>query len=210
MKTVGYARVSTDDQNTGLQIDALERAGCDSILEDRGHSGTILAKKRPALNFALETLVEGDVLVVWRLDRLGRSLADLISTVQELSDRGIGFRSLSDSIDTTTAAGKFFFHVMGAMAQFERDLISERTKAGLEAARVRGAKIGRPRSVDPEFLRLAAMRIGAGERVNAVAGDLGVSRVTLWRELKGLAEADGVQFRRWKRHPDASRAASDS
>lgn len=139
MSLIGYARVSTTEQNTSLQTDALREAGCSRIYED-----TISGAKseRPGLASTLDYLREGDVLVVWRLDRLGRSLPHLIETIGILASRGVGFRSLTENIDTTTPGGRFFFHIFGALGQFERDLISERTRAGLTAAAARGRKGG--------------------------------------------------------------------
>ena len=128
---IGYARVSTTDQKAELQIDALKAAGCQRVFTDKA-SGSLTS--RPQLDRMLDHLREGDVVVVWRLDRLGRSLKNLIALVEDLADRGVGFRSLSESIDTTTANGKLFFSIMGALAEFERELIRERTMAGLEAA----------------------------------------------------------------------------
>src|SRR3954469_23048251 len=139
---IGYARVSTDDQNLDMQRDALEKAGCEQIYTDRV-SGT--KDNRPGLTVALSHLRSGDTLVVWRLDRLGRSLRHLIDTVTTLKERGIHFRSLQEQIDTATSGGKLVFHFFGALAEFERDLIRERTQAGLEAARARGKVGGRPR-----------------------------------------------------------------
>ena len=126
---VGYARVSTQEQNLDLQIKALNDAGCDKVFRDKGISG--VQNNRPQLKKALKAVQSGDVLVVWKLDRLGRSLGHLIETASELKQRGIGFASISESIDTTTPGGKLFFHMMGALAEFERDLIDERTKAGI-------------------------------------------------------------------------------
>ncbi len=139
---IGYARVSTDEQSVALQIDALERAGCGRIFCDNGLSGVL--RSRPALDEALSHVRAGDTLVTWRLDRLGRSLSHLISLVGDLEKRGIAFKSLSEAIDTSTAGGRLQFHMMGALAEFERSLISERTKAGMAAARIRGIRIGRP------------------------------------------------------------------
>lgn len=139
---VGYARVSTDEQSLDLQLDALQRDGCDRVYHDRGLSGA--TADRPALGLALKALREGDVLVVWKLDRLGRSLAHLISIIVALERRGVGFRSISEAIDTTSASGRLLFHIMGALAEFERALISERTRAGMNAARARGVHVGRP------------------------------------------------------------------
>src|SRR5687767_10921435 len=139
---IGYARVSTQEQTLDLQRDALMQAGCDRVFTDTV-SGS--QDERPGLSDALSHLRAGDTLVVWRLDRLGRSLRHLIETVTELSQRGIGFRSLTEQIDTTTSGGKLVFHVFGALAEFERDLIRERTQAGLRAARARGRTGGRPK-----------------------------------------------------------------
>ncbi|WP_440583783.1 recombinase family protein [Xenorhabdus bovienii] len=139
MALIGYARVSTTEQNTALQKDALHKAGCERIFEDIV-SGT--KAERPGLTAALAYLREGDVLTVWRLDRLGRSLPHLIEVISTLEACGVGFRSLTESIDTTTSGGRLIFHVFGALGQFERDLIRERTKAGLTAAATRGRKGG--------------------------------------------------------------------
>ena len=142
---VGYARVSTHDQNLSLQLDALGRAGCQKIYQDQMSS---MKADRPGLQEALSYLRSGDTLVVWRLDRLGRSLKHLIEMVNLLEEQGIGFQSLQESIDTTTSGGRLVFHIFGALAEFERNLIQERTQAGLQAARARGRKGGRPRSLD--------------------------------------------------------------
>lgn len=148
---VGYARVSTVEQDLALQLDALQRVGCERTFEDTA-SGA--ASSRPHLDACLDISASGDTLVVWRLDRLGRSLRHLIDVVAELERRAVGFRSLTEGIDTTTAAGRMTFHVFGALAEFERDLIRERTMAGLEAARARGRKGGRPASMTEESWRL--------------------------------------------------------
>jgi DNA invertase Pin-like site-specific DNA recombinase len=140
---VGYARVSTVEQNLALQLDALRSAGCKKIFQDR-LSGSV--RERPQLVRALKSLKPGDTLVTWRLDRLGRSLHHLLYLMKELNDGGIAFRSLSESIDTATASGRLLFHVMGALAEFERSLISERTKAGMASAKRRGKRLGRPPS----------------------------------------------------------------
>src|SRR5947209_797764 len=152
---IGYARVSTQDQTLNLQLDALNKAGCNRIFTDT-ISGSI--QERKGLEEALSFVRPGDSLVVWRLDRLGRSLKHLIETIGQLNRKGIGFRSITESIDTTTSSGKLVFHVFGALAEFERDLIRERTKAGLAAARMRGRLGGRPRSGaldNPKKLALA-------------------------------------------------------
>ncbi|AJY27246.1 hypothetical protein BTM_6112 (plasmid) [Burkholderia thailandensis 34] len=145
---IGYARVSTDEQNIELQIDALERAGCDIILSDRGVSGAEF--HRPGLDAALEKAMKGDTFVVWRLDRLGRSLGKLIDLINFLARRGVDFVSLNESINTASSGGRLVFHMMGALAEFERSLISERTRAGLAAARARGKQIGRRRQLTPD------------------------------------------------------------
>ncbi len=149
---VGYTRVSTIEQHVALQEDALNKAGCGKIFHDSA-SGT--KTDRPGLAAALEFVREGDVLVVWRLDRLGRSLLHLLETVNSLAARGIGFKSLSEAIDTTTSGGRLVFQIFGAMAEFERNLIKERTQAGLNAARSRGRKGGRPRLLDDQKAALA-------------------------------------------------------
>jgi DNA invertase Pin-like site-specific DNA recombinase len=147
---IGYARISTIDQNLNLQLDALNAAGCEAIYQDAGISGA--KAKRPGLTRALKRLSSDDVLMVWKLDRLGRSMRHLIELTTVLDEKGIGFRSLSDAIDTSTPGGKLYFHLMGAFAEFERSLISERTKAGMAAAKARGVKMGRPRRVLPADL----------------------------------------------------------
>ena len=136
---IGYARVSTIDQNLALQLDALQKAGCEKIFEDKASGGRV---DRPGLQEALEYARERDTVLVWRLDRLGRSLKHLIEMVTQLNERGVGFRSLQEAIDTTTSGGKLIFQIFGALAEFERNLIQERTQAGLEAARARGRKGG--------------------------------------------------------------------
>jgi DNA invertase Pin-like site-specific DNA recombinase len=182
MKTfIGYARVSTDDQNADLQRDALKKAGCIKVFTDKA-SGSLAS--RPQLDRMLDQLRPDDVVVVWRLDRLGRSLKNLIALVEDLAEKGVGFRSLSESIDTTTASGKLFFSVMGALAEFERDLIRERTNAGLAAARARGRVGGRPPVMTPEKVKVARQLYDSKEHtVEAIAKTLGVSRKTVYRHL---------------------------
>ena len=158
---IGYARVSTLEQNLDLQEDALKAAGCKKIYTDK--TGGAKAD-RPGLERALADVRPGDSLVVWKLDRLGRSLKHLIETVTDLSERGVGFRSLQEAIDTTTSGGKLIFHVFGALAEFERDIIRERTLAGLAAARARGRKGGRPRHLDDKKKRHCAKKLGKGGR----------------------------------------------
>ena len=142
---IGYARVSTDDQNLSLQTRALDAAGCTRIFTDKGISGA--RGSRPGLNAALLALEKGDTLVVWRLDRLGRSLIHLVRLLDELGKKGIHFHSLTENLDTNSAGGRLIFHIMAALAEYERSLISERTKAGMQAAKARGVHVGRPRKV---------------------------------------------------------------
>ena len=177
---VGYARVSTQDQNADLQRDALKAAGCEKIFTDK-LSGA--RADRPGLAKAMEMTREGDVLAVWRLDRLGRSLVHLIETVQALESRGVGFRSLTESIDTTTSGGKLIFHVFGALAEFERSLIKERTIAGLAAARQRGRVGGRPRAMTEDKVAAARKLLASGSSPSEVASVVGVSVPTLYRWL---------------------------
>lgn len=185
---IGYARISTEDQNLALQWDALTRAGCERIFQDEGLSG--IATQRPALAEALATLRPGDVLVTWKLDRLGRSLAHLIDIIARLGESDIGFRSLSETIDTTTAGGRLLFHVMGALAEFERALISERTRAGMAAAKARGLHVGRPPKLTSTDVITAKYEIESGAAsCGQVAAALGVSPLTLGRALKRLEAA---------------------
>ncbi len=177
---IGYARVSTDDQDLALQLDAFKKARIRKVFKDR-KSGTTV--KRKGLNDALSHLRKGDVLVVWKLDRLGRSLKTLIQLVEDLETRGIEFRSLTDGIDTTSTAGRFFFHVMASLAQMERDLIAERTRAGLAAARKRGRVGGRPRQMTEKKLKAAKKLLKSETHPREVAGDLGISLATLYRWL---------------------------
>jgi DNA invertase Pin-like site-specific DNA recombinase len=175
----GYSRVSTADQTTDLQPRALSAAGCGRMFEDHGTSGA--KRQRPGLNSALAALQPGDVLTVWRLDRLGRNLSDLLAIVQEIEAKGAAFRSLSEQIDTTTPTGRLFFHMAGAFAEFERALTVERTKAGLAAARARGSTLGRRRKLTGDQIRKARLLIDAGEQPRSVAASFGVSDSTLYR-----------------------------
>ena len=149
---IGYARVSTTDQTLDLQKDALQKAGCDRIFTDTASGAKA---ERTGLDEALSYVRPGDTLVVWRLDRLGRSLRHLIETITALDNRKIGFKSTTESIDTTTSGGKLIFHIFGALAEFERDIIRERTQAGLTAARARGRKGGRPKALAPKKAQMA-------------------------------------------------------
>lgn len=179
---IGYARVSTLDQNLELQRDALEKAGCERVFEDHVSGAS---SGRPGWAQAQAALREGDTLVVWRLDRLGRSLKHLIDTVNELHARGLGFKSLNESLDTTTPGGRLVFHLFGALAEFERELIRERTRAGLVAARARGRKGGRPRKLTPRQVASAVTLLkDVKHSVTGVAEILGVSRSTLYRALE--------------------------
>lgn len=157
---IGYARVSTNDQNLDLQVDALRSAGCGRVFEDHGVSGAV--EKRRGLNAVLRTLRKGDTLVVWRLDRLGRSIRHLIDVITKLQARGIEFRSVTENIDTSSAGGRMIFHVIAAMAEFERSMISERTVAGMAAARQRGQSLGRRRSMTEEQCVEAVTALGQG------------------------------------------------
>lgn len=178
---IGYARVSTDDQNASLQQDALKAEGCVKVFTDQA-SGTLAS--RPQLDRMLDQLRPGDVVVVWRLDRLGRSLKNLIALVEDLAEKGVGFRSLTENIDTTTNGGKLVFHIFGALAEFERTLIRERTMAGLAAARARGRVGGRPPTMTPEKVKVARQMYDSREHtVEAIAKTLGVSRKTIYRHL---------------------------
>lgn len=178
---IGYARVSTWDQTTKLQMDALRDAGCHRIFEETA-SGT--RTDRPKLVALLDYVRAGDTLVVWRLDRLGRSLKHLIATVSALEERGVGFRSLHESIDTTTSAGRLVFHIFGALAEFERDLIVDRTRAGLAAARERGSKPGRKPALSSDQVAVVRqMHAAGGHTVEAIAKVVGVSRATVYRAL---------------------------
>ncbi len=176
---VGYARVSTSDQRLDLQLDALREAGCERTFTDEASGAKT---ERPGLTDALAFARTGDTLVVWKLDRFGRSLKDLVGRVEELRERGVGFRSLTEGVDTTSSTGKLVFHVFGALAEFERDLIRERTMAGLASARARGRKGGRPRAMDEEKIRVASRLMKDPEvSVAEVCRAVGVSSATLYR-----------------------------
>lgn len=182
---VGYSRVSTEDQKLDLQVDALKGAGCEKFFSDHVSGAT---KLKPGLEEALAYLRSGDTLVVWKLDRLGRTVKGLVDLVQTLQDKGIQFRSLTDGIDTSTTAGRFFFHVMAALAQMERELVHERTMAGLSAARARGRLGGRKPKMDSSRLKSARHLLDSGMAPKEVAANLGVSRATLYRGLRVAKE----------------------
>jgi DNA invertase Pin-like site-specific DNA recombinase len=175
---IGYARVSTDEQSLDLQLDALKKAGCKRIFADKASA---TKADRPGLAEALSHLRSGDVLVIWKLDRLGRTVKGLVDFVADLQGRGVQFRSLTDGIDTTTPAGRFFFHVMASLAQMERELLAERTRAGLAAARRRGRMGGRKRRMTPGKVESARKLLKDGMSPRDVAENLGVSIPTLYR-----------------------------
>ena len=175
---IGYARVSTDEQNLSLQRDELEKAGCQQIYTDTV-SGT--KALRPDLEQAFSHLRAGDTFVVWRLDRLGRSLRHLIDTVTELQEKDIGFKSLTENIDSTTSGGKLVFHIFGALAEFEREIIRERTLAGLQAARARGRHGGPKRKFTDDKVQMAQTLYSTQMPVNEICQALGISRATFYR-----------------------------
>jgi DNA invertase Pin-like site-specific DNA recombinase len=179
---IGYARVSTADQTLTLQQDALAKAGSERLFTDV-MSGA--KAERKGLAEALSYVREGDILVVWKLDRLGRSLKDLIEQLTELNKRNIGFKSLTENIDTTTPGGKLIFHIFGALAEFERDLIKERTQAGLRAARARGRKGGRPKVLSEKKIAMArALYADKSNSIDEICKTLNIGRTTLYRYLK--------------------------
>ena len=179
---IGYASVSTPDQTLNLQQDALEKAGCTKIFTDTASGATV---ERKGLEEALSFIRGGDTLVVWRLDRLGRSLKDLIEKLTELHTRNIGFKSLTENIDTTTPGGKLIFHMFGALAEFERDLIKERTNAGLQAARASGRRGGRPQVLsEKKVAMLRALYADKSHSVDDICKTLNIGRTTLYRYLK--------------------------
>ena len=178
---VGYARVSSDGQETKLQTDALKADGCVRIFDETASGAQ---RDRPELIKAIEYLRTGDVLVVWKLDRLARSLRQLIETVEDLGERDIGFVSLTENIDTTTPGGKLVFHIFGAMAEFEREMIRERTVAGLKAAKANGRTLGRPSLLSNTQIKMArTMKQEGSVSASEIAKQLGVSRATLYRYI---------------------------
>ena len=177
----GYARVSTDDQTPALQLAPLKKAGCKKIFKDDGLSGA--TTKRPALQRCLKKLKAGDTLIVWKLDRLGRSLRDLITMLDDFKTRGVKFRSLTEAIDTETPTGRAMWQMIGLLAELERSLISERTRAGAATAKARGVKFGRKPKLTPQQISQARKLITAGERTQDVADSFKVGRTTLYRAL---------------------------
>ncbi|SRR2546423_5183019 len=193
---IGYARVSKQDQTLDLQTDALKHAGCEKIFTDM-ITGT--KPERPGLQEAMNHLRAGDTLVVWRLDRLGRTLKHLISTITDFNDKGIGFKSLQENMDTTTSGGKLIFHIFGALAEFEREVIKERTIAGLQAARARGRLGGRPKiqSRDPKKVAHARKLYDDGNMtVQEICDTLHIGRATLYRYVGEKADKVGVRRER--------------
>lgn len=189
---IGYARVSTEEQNLDLQIQALEAAGCAKIFRDHGVSGA--ARERPGLARALKHVKDGDVLVVWKLDRLGRSLPHLVEVIDSMRQVGVGFRSLQEQIDTTSAGGRFYLHILASLAEFEREMISERTKAGMAAAKRNGKHVGRPRKLSDAQAEQARALIDSGrETRTGVAAMLGVDTATLRRALRHGSGAGRVR-----------------
>jgi DNA invertase Pin-like site-specific DNA recombinase len=184
---IGYARVSSDDQSLNLQRDALRQAGCERIYEEKESGGKV---DRPELQRLMEALREGDTLVVWRLDRLGRSLKHLIATVEHLEAMRVGFKSITEAIDTTTSGGKLVFHIFAALAEFERTLIRERTRAGLKAARARGRLGGRPMTLSEDKRRMAqALRDDPQQSVASICKALGITRTTFYRYTQGNSQS---------------------
>jgi DNA invertase Pin-like site-specific DNA recombinase len=175
---IGYARVSTEDQSLDLQLDTLRQAGCERVFTDKVSA---TRNDHRGLSEARSHLRKGDILVVWKLDRLGRSVKGLVDLVGEFDQQGVQFRSLTDGIDTTTPHGRFFFHMMASLAQMERELIAERTKAGLDAARKRGRMVGRRRRITPSKIESAKQHLRGGMPPREVAKNLGVSIPTLYR-----------------------------
>ena len=176
---IGYARVSSDDQNLDLQRDALKKAGCERIYEEKESGGKV---DRPQLLRLMESLRLGDTLVVWRRDRLGRSLKHLIDTVEKLEAQGVGFQSVTEAIDTTISSGKLVFHIFAALAEFARTLVRERTKAGLTAARARGRQGGRPKVLSDDKRKMAqALRDDPSHSIQSICKTLGISRTTFYR-----------------------------
>jgi DNA invertase Pin-like site-specific DNA recombinase len=175
---IGYARVSTGDQSLDLQLDALKKSGCKRIFTDQASA---MKDDRPGLSDALSHLRHGDVLVIWKLDRLGRTVKGLVAFVADLQGRGVQFQSLTDNIETSTPAGRFFFHIMASLAQMERELLAERTQAGLAAARRRGRVGGRKRRMTPGKVESARTLLKDGMSRQDVARNLGVSIPTLYR-----------------------------
>ena len=188
---IGYARVSTFDQTFDLQTDALRQAGCEKLFTDHGVSGR--KAERPGLDQALGHLRKGDTLVIWKLDRLGRSLSHLLEVIEDLKAKGVQFASVQDGFDTSTASGKMVFSVIGAMAEYERNLIKERTMAGLAAARARGRLGGRPKQLKDDQVKVAISLAEAGElTIREICDQVGCSRSTYYRQVAPLLKKEAV------------------
>ena len=187
---IGYERVSTDDQNLALQHDALQAADCEKVFSDKMSGANA---DRPGLKQAFEFARKEDTIVVWRLDRLGRSLKDLIALVEELENRKIGLRSLQENIDTTTSGGKLIFHMFGALAEFERNLIRERTQAGLQAARARGRKGGRQQKLTSQQIEIGrSLSTDPTRSVTSICEHLGISRPTFYRYIHTVEKPEPI------------------
>jgi DNA invertase Pin-like site-specific DNA recombinase len=184
---LGYARVSTDDQNANMQLASLQKAGCGRIYKDEGISGA--TTKRPALQRCLRALKRGDTLVVWKFDRLARNLHDLIETCEDLKMKGVQFQSITEEVNTSTPAGRFYFHIIGAMGEFERSLLLERTRAGVQDAKARGVRFGRTPKLGEQQIEHARQMIAKGKHMKDMAEILGVDRSTLWRQLNGKSQS---------------------
>lgn len=198
---IGYARVSTTDQNMSLQKDALQAAGCAQSFSDIVSGVRV---ERPGLNAALSACRPGDTLVVWKLDRLGRSLPHLVETVGNLADHDVGFHSLQEQIDTMTAGGKLIFHIFASLAEFERDLIRERTNAGLAAARARGRQGGRPKGVDQKKQKAAlALKKDTAYSIREICEIVGISRNTYYKYTR--ADDPALEQKRNVRQPKENR-----
>jgi DNA invertase Pin-like site-specific DNA recombinase len=206
---IGYARVSTVDQNLELQRDALARAGCVQVYEEKA-SGKSKAG-RPELANMMRALRKGDTLIVWRLDRLGRSLVDLVQLVDELAVRGVAFESLSEKIDTSTAQGRMFFGFIAAMAQYQRDVISENTKAGLEASKARGRSGGRPAKLDEKAIaEILVLRASPDISMASIAKRYGVSKPTLYNALERAKKKEADKAKPARKKPSARSASARS
>ena len=188
MANIGYARVSTEDQHLELQLDALTKYGCEKIFQEKKSGKNA---QRPQLKAMFEYLRPGDNVIVWKLDRLGRSMQDLINLTQEMNDKGIGFVSIKDSIDMSTATGRLYFHLMSALAEFERDLIRERTLAGLQAARERGNVGGRPRADESKLKDALTLFNAGGKSVRQICEEFSISESTFYRYKRTQKEQQG-------------------
>lgn len=184
---LGYARVSTEDQNLDMQIDALIKAGAERVFTDKASGATM--KKRPGLAECLRSAERGDVILVWALDRMGRSLRSLLDTLADLERRGVGFRALNLSLDTTTPMGRFGVQMLGAVAELERELIRERTRAGMAAAKARGSKVGRELQATPALIEKARLLIVGGMSYKEAGSVVGLAESTLYRDLPGGVRA---------------------